>query len=410
MINTPCHYEKFFQKIVKNLRTGSLVVSTPGAKILEYHGSHPGPSADMIIKDWNILKDVIKQGEIGFLKAYQTGLLETSNLANLIIVAILNEMPLKEFFYLSRTKKYIYSIYNFIRKNSIKGSKKNITFHYDLSNEFFSLWLDPSMCYSSGIFSGDTGVTLQEAQYKKIARVFEQLDLPKGSHILEIGCGWGGFLIEAAKRGYKATGITISEKQFYHTKKIIESSPLRDQIDVQLLDYRKIKGQFDGIVSIEMFEAVGEEYWPHYFEAVSKSLKPKGKAVIQNISIHDDHFEAYRETLDFIQLYIFPGGMLPSPQKFMECSKRAGLSILDNFSFGQDYACTLQEWLDRFDAVREQVLQLGFDDAFIKLWRFYLSYCIAGFTAKRTDVHQFTLKKSSSMTTPQALSRKSIFR
>lgn len=392
MINTQSRYEKFFKTTVNNIGTGSLVISAPGSKTLQYHGSNPGPCADMIIKDWTIIKDIIKQGEIGFLKAYQVGLLETSNLANLIIIGILNEIPFKAFFDLSGIKKYIYRIYtSFIRRNSLKGSRDNIRAHYDLSNDFFSLWLDPSMCYSSGIFSGDNVLTLEEAQHKKISRVFEQLDLPKGSHILEIGCGWGAFLIEAAKRGYQATGITISEKQFHHTKKIIESSPFKDQLDVQLLDYRKISGKYDAIVSIEMFEAVGQEYWPDYFNAVSTSLKPGGKAVIQTISIHDDHFEMYRKTPDFIQLYIFPGGMLPSPQKFMEGCTRSGLSILNNFSFGQDYARTLQEWLDRFDCVREQVIQLGFDEAFIKLWRFYLSYCIAGFVAKRTDVHQFTL-------------------
>jgi cyclopropane-fatty-acyl-phospholipid synthase len=394
MMNTQYRYEAFFKKIAKNLGTGSLVVSTPGAKTLEYHGSIPGPRADMIIKDWNIIKDVIKQGEVGFLKAYQMGLLETSNLANLIIIGILNEMPFKEFFDLSGIKKYIYRLYtSFIRRNSMKGSRDNIRAHYDLSNDFFSLWLDPSMCYSSGIFSAHKATTLGEAQHQKITRVLDQLDLPKGSHILEIGCGWGAFLLEAAKRGYKATGVTISEKQFYHTKEIIESSAFKDQLDVQFLDYRKIKGQYDAIVSIEMFEAVGEEYWPNYFSAVSTCLNPGGKAIIQTISIHDDHFEAYRKAPGFIQLYIFPGGMLPSPQKFMEGARQVGLSVLDNFTFGHDYARTLHEWLDRFDSVRDKVIQLGFDEAFIKLWRFYLSYCIAGFTAKRTDVHQFTLQK-----------------
>lgn len=393
MMNTQSRYETFFKKIVKNLGTGSLVVSTPGSKTLEYHGSTPGPCADMVIKDWGIIKHVLKQGEVGFLKAYQLGLLETSNLANLIVIAILNEMPFREFFDLSGIKKYLYRMYTFMRRNTLKGSRSNISAHYDLSNDFFSLWLDPSMCYSSALFSQESPLTLEEAQQQKIARVLDQLDLPKGSHILEIGCGWGAFLLEAAKRGYKATGITISEKQFHHTKKIIESSPLSCQMDVQLLDYRKLNTQFDGIVSIEMFEAVGERYWPHYFEAVSASLKTGGKAVIQTITIDHEHFDTYRKTPGFIQLYIFPGGMLPSPQKFREVAAKKALSIVDDFAFGQDYAQTLQAWLHQFDRVKEQVMQLGFDEDFIKLWRFYLSYCIAGFTAKRTDVYQFTLKK-----------------
>lgn len=396
MINTQSRYERFFKKIVKNLGTGSLIVSTPCAKTLEYHGSHHGPCADMIIKDWNMIKQVIKQGEIGFLKAYQTGLLETSNLANLMTIAILNEIHFKDFFNLAGLQKYIYRFYTFISRNSIRGSRSNIRAHYDLSNDFFSLWLDPSMCYSSGLFLDNSASTLEEAQQQKIARVLDQLDLPQKSHILEIGSGWGAFLLEAAKRGHNATGITISEKQFDYTQKCIESSPLSGQMDVQLLDYRNLTGQFDGIVSIEMFEAVGEEYWNQYFTSLSNALKPGGKAVIQTITIDDDHFETYRKIPDFIQLYIFPGGMLPSKKQFIERAKQAGLSVINDFAFGQDYARTLQEWLNRFDGVKEEVLRLGFDEEFIKLWRFYLSYCIAGFTTKRTDVYQFTLEKSTS--------------
>jgi cyclopropane-fatty-acyl-phospholipid synthase len=395
MINTQSRYEMFFKKIVKNLGSGSLIVSTPGAKTFEYHGSHHGPCADMIIKDWDMIKHVIKQGEIGFLKAYQTGLLETSNLANLMTIAILNEMHFKEFFNLVGLQKYIYRLYAFLRRNTVKGSRNNIRAHYDLSNDFFSLWLDPSMCYSSGLFSEGSASTLEDAQYQKMGRVLGQLNLPEGSHILEIGSGWGAFLLEAAKRGHKATGITISEKQFDYTRKHIEASHLIDQIDVQLLDYRNLKSQFDGIVSIEMFEAVGEQYWHQYFTSISNALKPGGKAVIQTISIDGDHFEKYRKMPDFIQLYIFPGGMLPSKKRFIESARQAGLSVVDDFAFGQDYARTLQEWLNRFDEVKEEVLRLGFDEAFIKLWRFYLSYCIAGFTTKRTNVHQFTLEKST---------------
>lgn len=394
MINTQSRYETFFKKIVRNLGTGSLIVSTPCAKILEYHGVRYGPSADMIIKDWNMIKHVIKQGEIGFLKAYQTGLMETSNLANLMTIAILNEIHFKDFFNLPGLQKYLYRIYNFIRRNTLRGSRNNIRSHYDLSNEFFSLWLDSSMCYSSGLFSGRGVQTLEEAQQQKIARVLDQLDLSQGSHILEVGSGWGAFLVEAAKQGHKTTGITISQKQFDYTRMRIQSSPLSDRMDVQLLDYRNIKGQFDGIASIEMFEAVGEEYWHQYFNSISEALKPGGKAVIQTITIDDDHFDKYSKVPDFIQLYIFPGGLLPSKKRFIESAKQAGLSVLDGFTFGQDYARTLQEWLSRFDGVKEKILGLGFDEEFIKLWRFYLSYCIAGFVTKRTNVYQFTLQKS----------------
>lgn len=394
MIKKQSQYEDFFNKTIRNLGIGSLIVSAPNSKTIEYRGSNSGPCADMIIKDWDMIKQVIKQGEMGFLKAYQTGILETTNLANLIMIAILNETHLRALLNFRGLRKYIYLLYNFFRRNTVRGSRKNIKEHYDLSNDFFSLWLDPSMCYSSGLFSDESVTTLDQAQNQKMARVLDQLNLPQGSHILEIGSGWGAFLLEAAKRDYRVTGITISDEQFAHTKKNIEESSFQPNVNVQLLDYRNIKGQFDGIVSIEMFEAVGEQYWHQYFTSISNALKPGGKTVIQTITIDDDHFETYRKTPDFIQLYIFPGGMLPSKKRFIEEAKQAGLRVVDDFRFGQDYARTLQKWLNRFDDAKEEVLRLGFDEAFIKLWRFYLSYCIAGFTTKRTDVHQFTLEKS----------------
>lgn len=393
MIKKQSQYEDFFNKTIRNLGIGSLIVSAPNSKTIEYRGSNSGPCADMIIKDWDMIKQVIKQGEMGFLKAYQTGILETTNLANLFIIAILNETHFRDLLNSRGLRKYLFVLYNFFRRNTVRGSRKNIKEHYDLSNDFYSLWLDPSMCYSSGLFSDKSVTTLDQAQNQKMARVLDQLNLPQGSHILEIGSGWGAFLLEAAKRDYRVRGITISDEQFAYTKKIIEESSFQPNVNVQLLDYRNIKGQFDGIVSIEMFEAVGEQYWHQYFTSISSALKPKGRAVIQTITIDDDHFETYRKTPDFIQLYIFPGGMLPSKKRFIEEAEKAGLRVVDDFRFGQDYARTLQEWLNRFDETKEEVLRLGFDETFIKLWRFYLSYCIAGFTTKRTDVHQFTLEK-----------------
>ncbi len=249
------------------------------------------------------------------------------------------------------------------------------------------------MCYSSALFSTSNAETLEEAQHQKIERIFDSLDLPKGSHILEIGSGWGAFLQEAAKRGYQVTGVTISEEQYKHTKKMIDESSYGSSIKVLPLDYRQVQGQYDSIVSIEMFEAVGEKYWGKYFSKVSSCLKPGGKALIQTITIADEHFKNYRKTPDFIQLHIFPGGMLPSPNKFKSSAEKAGLSVLADYPFGQSYARTLQEWLRRFDDAKERIIELGFEEDFIKLWQFYLSYCIAGFTTKRTDVYQFTLQK-----------------
>jgi cyclopropane-fatty-acyl-phospholipid synthase len=276
-----------------------------------------------------------------------------------------------------------------MRNNSKSGSRKNIHAHYDLGNPFYSLWLDPSMTYSSAWFSGDLQLPLAQAQSNKYRRILSAIDAAPGKRILEIGCGWGGFIEEAAQAGCHVTGLTLSREQQKFAEERLAKQGLISEIRFQ--DYRDCKDQFDGIASIEMFEAVGENHWEQYFKTIASSLKPGGKACIQTIVIAEELFERYRSSTDFIQQYVFPGGMLPSKSAFKEYAARAGLRIQDEFAFGSDYAKTLCIWYESFNGQLDQVSQLGFDEAFVRLWNFYLMYCAAGFSERNIDVVQFTL-------------------
>jgi cyclopropane-fatty-acyl-phospholipid synthase len=276
-----------------------------------------------------------------------------------------------------------------MRNNSKSGSRKNIHAHYDLGNPFYSLWLDPSMTYSSAWFSGDLQLPLAQAQSNKYRRILSAIDATPEKRILEIGCGWGGFIEEAAQAGCHVTGLTLSREQKKFAEERLAQQGLVSEIRFQ--DYRDCKEQFDGIASIEMFEAVGENHWEQYFKTIASSLKPGGKACIQTIVIAEELFERYRSSTDFIQQYVFPGGMLPSKSVFKEYAARAGLRVDDEFAFGADYAKTLCIWYESFNRQLDQVSQLGFDEAFIRLWNFYLMYCAAGFSERNIDVVQFTL-------------------
>jgi cyclopropane-fatty-acyl-phospholipid synthase len=272
-----------------------------------------------------------------------------------------------------------------LKLNSLKGSKKNIHAHYDLGNEFYKLWLDPTMTYSAAIYK-DQNETLEQAQHNKYDRIVDCLDQKSGS-LLEVGCGWGGFAERAQDKGdFGIKGITLSEEQHDYAR-----DRLGQKADIVLEDYRHQNGKFDNLVSIEMFEAVGERYWPTYFNKIGDLLSKNGKAVIQTITMNEHDFPRYRRGGDFIRSYIFPGGMLPSPSRFREEAEKVGLKAGNEFYFGQDYATTLEHWLKDFEAKRDEVKALGFDDGFIRLWRFYLAACVAGFRTGRTDVMQVEL-------------------
>jgi cyclopropane-fatty-acyl-phospholipid synthase len=278
--------------------------------------------------------------------------------------------------------------------NTRAGAKRNIHAHYDLGNEFYSSWLDPSMTYSSAKFE-DPRETLQEAQRNKYASLAQRIGLRPEHQLLEIGCGWGGFAEYAAKEiGCKVTGITISREQHDFARARIAKAGIGDKVEIRLEDYRDTKGAFDRIASIEMFEAVGEEYWPAYFDKIRSLLKPGGVAGLQIITIDERYFSAYRCSVDFIQKYVFPGGMLPSMTTLREQVARAGLTWRENTTFGQDYARTLATWRDRFTAAWDDIGRMGFDERFKRLWNYYLSYCEAGFRAGSIDVTQIAIARS----------------
>jgi cyclopropane-fatty-acyl-phospholipid synthase len=287
----------------------------------------------------------------------------------------------------------LYRAKHLLNRNSRRGSRKNIHAHYDLGNEFYRLWLDPTMNYSSAWFEGDRSGDLAQAQWAKVRRALDECGVKAGDRVLELGCGWGA-LAEAAARDYGArvTGVTLSTEQLAWGRQRLADAQLPGELRCQ--DYRDIDdGPFDAIASIEMFEAVGREYWPSFFETLKTQLKPGGKACIQSITIRDDLFERYVGSTDFVQQYVFPGGLLPSPTAFRAAAVRAGLRVVNELDFGLDYAETLKRWRNRFLAVDGPVRQLGFDTRFMRIWEFYLAYCEAAFATRNTSVMQFTLQR-----------------
>lgn len=376
--------DQLFRRLDK-LESGCLKVTTPDGKTRIFEGKSAGETANIELHNWRVVSNVVRKGDIGFAEDYRAGHWETDNLPALATLGLLNKNALSHFVGGSKLSAIKAMLSYLFRVNSIKGSKKNIHAHYDLGNDFYKLWLDPSMTYSSGIFRNEDD-NLQQAQDNKYDRILDCLAKESGN-ILEVGCGWGGFAERAANRGdYDIKGITLSEEQHGYAR-----DRLGSRAEIVLEDYRHQTGKFDHIVSIEMFEAVGERYWPTYFKKIKDMLNENGKAVIQTITMNDKDFPRYRRGGDFIRSYIFPGGMLPSPSRFRQEAEKAGLKTNHEFCFGQDYATTLEKWLDVFDNKKEEVKALGFDEGFIRLWRFYLAGCIAGFRSGHTDVMQVEL-------------------
>jgi cyclopropane-fatty-acyl-phospholipid synthase len=378
-----------FFALLSNVKSGHLVLSLPDGRTEYFGNANDSLHADLHILDWAVFNAVLKHGDIGFAESYIRGQWNTSNLKSLLEMAIRNRTLLEKAIYGSWFGSLIYRFKHRMRNNSKSGSRKNIHAHYDLGNPFYSLWLDPSMTYSSAWFRDDLQMPLAQAQSNKYRRILSSIGASPGKRILEIGCGWGGFIEEAAKAGCHVTGLTLSQEQKKFSEERLERLGLSSEIRFQ--DYRDCKDQFDGIASIEMFEAVGENHWEEYFNTIASSLKPGGKACIQTIVIAEELFERYRSSTDFIQQYVFPGGMLPSVSAFKASAAQAGLRIEDEFAFGMDYAKTLCIWYESFNQQIDDVLRLGFDEAFIRLWNFYLMYCAAGFSERNIDVVQFTL-------------------
>lgn len=384
-------HSKIVLNYLSKLDHGQLVLRLPNG-IVHTFGPKQFASNPLHIEinNWKVFKYVISSGDIGFAETFIKGWWTAHDLEGVLRLALKNRPLLNDLFYGTWLGSLTYKIKHFLRRNTRKGSKRNIHAHYDLGNDFYSLWLDPSMLYSSALFGGNHNLSLTEAQVNKCKRILEQLDLPSGSNVLEIGCGWGEFMNQAKLQGISVTGLTLSTEQKRFVDERFANSSNHQAV---ILDYRDCNEQFDGIASIEMFEAVGEEYWPDYFEALERCLKPGKRAVIQTIVIDDSLFEKYRTETDFIQQYVFPGGMLPSTSKFIEHAKAVGLMIKDQFNFGLDYASTLRIWRENFNQKLTEIKQLGFNDEFIRLWNFYLMYCAAGFAEQSIDVIQFTLEK-----------------
>jgi cyclopropane-fatty-acyl-phospholipid synthase len=379
-------------KLLAQLKQGALQLVMPDGQTAHLgDASYP---VTLRLHDWSMFDAVIKSGDIGFAETFIANGWSTDNLTGLIELLIRNREQIESLIYGKWWGNLLYRMRHLFNRNSRAGSRNNIHAHYDIGNEFYQLWLDPSMTYSSALFSNGEADSVQDGQVAKYRRILNQLKVSPGDHILEIGCGWGGFAELAVKEwGTQVRGLTLSHEQLHFANKRIAQQGLAAQVELQLMDYRECAGQYDAIASIEMFEAVGEAYWPTYFECIVRNLKPQGRACVQTIVIADELFERYRKSTDFIQQYIFPGGMLPSPQKFRQQAHNAGLKIVDEFCFGLDYARTLLEWRKAFRIHLPQLGKQNFDERFLRTWEFYLSYCEAGFRADNLNVMQFTLEK-----------------
>ncbi|MCF8165402.1 MAG: cyclopropane-fatty-acyl-phospholipid synthase family protein [Rhodoferax sp.] len=393
--------------LLDQLRSGHLVLTLPNSEVRGFGNSSDQLHAEIQVLDWSVFKRVLSHGDIGFAESYIRGEWNTPDLKAVLELVIRNRTILEKAIYGSWFGSIAYRLRHWFRDNSKSGSRKNIHAHYDLGNAFYTLWLDPTMSYSSAWFSGGDKQSLMDAQRAKIKRILDSIHAKEGDQLLEIGCGWGGFMEEALRNGNQVTGLTLSteQKAFADSRlqKISAETSNPKQFEVRLQDYRDCKEQFDGIASIEMFEAVGENHWTEYFQTVAKRLKAGGRACIQTIVIADDLFDRYRQSTDFIQQYVFPGGMLPSPAKFKAAAASAGLELETEFAFGADYAKTLCLWRDSFNQKIEEIYRLGFDEAFIRLWNFYLMYCAAGFSEKSIDVVQYTLKHKNVIHSSDAL-------
>ena len=381
----------------ENLVAGRLTLILPNGETLVADSQRPGPDATVKLRDFHGLWMVLTAGDLGFAEAYMAGHFDTPELKAILDLAVANET----WFNGVMDNRGLSAVLNWVghalNDNSKTGSRKNIFAHYDLGNDFYGEWLDESMTYSSAVYDDVTasGEALFDAQQNKYRRIAEIGQMTPDSHVLEIGCGWGGFAEYAAKNvGCKVTGVTISQAQFDYAAERIQRAGLNEKVELRIQDYRDVEsGHFDRVASIEMFEAVGEKHWPEFFSQVRSVLKPGGRASMQIITIADELFDHYRSGVDFIQKYIFPGGMLPSVAKLQEMSDKHGLTIDQNDGFRLDYARTLLEWNDTFQAKWPQLNQGKFDEPFRRMWEYYLKYCAAGFESGRIDVRQIAWNK-----------------
>lgn len=385
---------RILRYMLRGVRVGTLDVTWPngekdsfgGAERVDLHGV-------LHIRNGAMIRHVLKNGEVGFGEAYLDGCWDSPDLARVLQVMYLNEPHYKGPFDKNIVGRFVAWLGHRFNANTRSGSRKNIEFHYDLGNEFYKMWLDETMAYSAGVFI-QPSETLMDAQINKFKLMFDRLDLKPEHTLLEIGSGWGGFAIYAAQHsGCRVHSITLSKEQLAEARVRAEKAGLADRVSFELRDYRDLTDTYDRVVSIEMYEAVGEDYWPGYFKAIHTALKPGGIAAIQGITINPSIFDQYRSKRDFIQKYIFPGGMLCPPGRFQDLAAKAGLTPLDARFYAKDYADTLAQWDRNVLGVRDKIVQ-QFDERFLRMWRYYLAYCECGFRVGSIDLMQISLKRA----------------
>ena len=378
------------------LQHGRLDVQWPDGSSSRFGVDASGAAhATVRLHHWRVCSAVLKAGDIGFAESYIAGDWSTPDLVALLSLLVRNRDAVDGAVYGSWWGSLLFRAKRLLQRNTRRGSRQNIHAHYDLGNLFYRLWLDETMNYSSALFEGDNQRPLPAAQRAKVRRALDECGVQPGQRLLEIGCGWGALAEQAAaEHGAQVTGVTLSQEQLAFAQQRLADAGLADCTELRLQDYRDIDDEpFDALVSIEMFEAVGREYWPGFFATVRERLKPGGRACIQSITIRDELFDRYVRGTDFIQQYIFPGGLLPSPAQFCAAATAAGLEVVNEHAFGADYAHTLRLWRERFLAEDRRVRILGFDARFMRIWEFYLAYCEAAFAGGSTDVIQFTLRR-----------------
>jgi cyclopropane-fatty-acyl-phospholipid synthase len=377
--------------ILSHLACGRMTIVLPDGHVVEYGAPEPGPDATLVIHKWRTLWRTIRRGDMGFAEAFIDGDCSSPDIAKVVEIFVRNEAMLARIGGWAPVRIFN-KLFHMRRANTRRGSRRNIIAHYDLGNAFFEQWLDAGMTYSSAIYEEESQ-SLEAAQTAKQDKILEALALAPGQSVLEVGFGWGGMAQRILERGCRLTGLTLSPSQLAYAARRLDEAGVSPASDLRLQDYRDIRGTFDRIVSVEMLEAVGRAYWPSYFAMIRDRLAAGGQAVLQVITLDESRYEAYRDEVDFIQRYIFPGGMLPTPTIMREQIAGAGLVLKETFTFGQSYAKTLEEWSRRFQSALPRIEAMGFDARFQRLWTYYLAYCEGGFRAGLLDVALYTITR-----------------
>jgi len=379
--------------LLARMERGQLDIVLPDGRVFRRKGAAAGSHGVVIVRNPAVFARAVKDGELGFSEAYMDGWWDTPDLQALLDMLLENDEMIRTTFMGAALMRLLERLRHWRRSNSKSQARRNISYHYDLGNSFYATWLDQTMTYSSALFETENE-DLALAQERKYAAIFDRTGAGEGDHLLEIGCGWGGFAeYAAAKRGARVTGLTISREQHDFARERVFRAGLSEKVDIVMRDYREETRQFDGIASIEMFEAVGEKYWPVYFDTVRERLRPGAQAALQIITVEDKLFEGYRKGVDFVQKYIFPGGMLPSPSALQKEITRAGLTPTGSMEFGRSYSETLRIWHERFNDKWPEIAPMGFDDRFRRMWNFYLTSCAACFKVGVTDVTQISMRR-----------------